>query len=263
MSFFEVLFTLIALASFLILVFILMCKFIDLFAKRTTDAMPFLMGKNWMILAIVTSAIFILAILYNTFCKLHTVIKQKDHKLQNFFCYLIVIGLVSALPVSIIVMFSLFLSNKIPYERVAYFTKVISYITVVSFVMLSVMIIFCLGAWSGYKVGTLETKKKKSVEEAVTNNSTDEVYVDNFMQNIEFTDLDKKDNIPRSEINANEKDNIPQIKINTNEKDSIPQNFSLKAVNKEKETHPSGEIPSNTLDSNVLINLAVHLSPKE
>ena len=120
--------------------FVLMCKFIHLFAKRKTDALPFLMSKDWMIAAIIISAICLVPAILTFISDGKIAMKGKieDASLPSR-----ILGALISFTICIatITMFSLFLQNKIPYEKVAYFTKVMALIDIVTLSLIPVIIV--------------------------------------------------------------------------------------------------------------------------
>ncbi len=132
----------IACLSFLVLT----CKFIHLFAKRKTDALPFLMSKDWMIAAITISAICIVSAILAAFISDDKIaVKEKTTK-APLPARILGALITSAIPIAIITMFSLFLQDKIPYEKVAYFTKVIALIEIVGLSLIPVIIVLVVAA---------------------------------------------------------------------------------------------------------------------
>jgi MFS family permease len=126
---------LIGLVSFCsgILGFILFCKYISLFFNRKTDVTPFLMSKNWMIFAIVASAISIFALVINML-KDRKNLSDEERKADKPSIVYSIITAVTGLMT--LIAFPLYLSGVISESSVITFTKILVAVDVISFMII-------------------------------------------------------------------------------------------------------------------------------
>ena len=154
--------------------------------------MPFLMSKDWMIAAIIISAIFIVSTILTAFISDgKTTIEDNTIEVslpKRIFGALIL----SAIPIAIITMFSLFLQNKIPYEKVAYFTKVIAVIYIIG--LCAIPLLFLAGCCLGCCLSCCLMAKQSAIKKDDTKINIGSLLNDSLNNNdntLEVSNLNK------------------------------------------------------------------------